>query len=264
MQPDEKLTYKLTPQGQLALNLFRPDAGGSAGSRPAIVFFFGGGWNGGGPAQFHPHCRYLASRGMVALAAEYRVKERHGTSPFECVKDGKSAVRWIRAHADELGIDPGRIAAGGGSAGGHVAAATALCNRIQEEDNDRSVSSRPDALVLFNPVFDNGPDGFGHERVGDRWREISPLHNIDSDAPPTVVFLGTEDRLVPVATAENYRDLMREAGVRCDLHLYEGEGHAFFNYREGQNPYYNRTVRAADRFLAALGYLEGEPTLPPG
>jgi acetyl esterase/lipase len=262
MQPDERLTYKSTPQGDLELHLFRAEAPDAGAESPAIVFFFGGGWSSGTPAQFYPHCRYLAWRGMAALAADYRVKQRHGTSPFECVRDGKSAVRWIRGHAGELGIDPERVAAGGGSAGGHVAAATALCKRIEEDKEDLSVSSRPDALVLFNPVFDNAPDGFGHERVKEGWRDISPLHNIAPGAPPTVVFLGTEDHLVPVATAERYRDLMREAGARCDLHLYEGEGHAFFNYREGENPYYNRTVRATDRFLVSLGYLEGEPTLP--
>ena len=76
----------------------------------AIVFFFGGGWVGGTPKQFFPHCTYLASRGMVAISAEYRVKDRHGVTPLECVLDGKSAVRWVRAHASELGIDPTLIA----------------------------------------------------------------------------------------------------------------------------------------------------------
>ena len=125
--------------------------------RPAVVFFFGGGWNGGSPSQFAPHCEYLASRGMVAMTADYRVKSRQGTTPFDCVEDGKSAIRYVRQHAKELGVDPKKIAAGGGSAGGHVAAATGTVRGMDEKNEDSGISSKPDALILFNPVYDNGP-----------------------------------------------------------------------------------------------------------
>src|SRR5210317_2600573 len=124
-KPDKAVVYKKVGQVELNIHVFNPPDYAASDKRPAIVFFFGGGWNGGSPSQFYPHCAYLASRGMVAMSAEYRVKTRHGTSPRECVKDGKSALRWIRIHADDLGIDPNKLAAGGGSAGGHVAAATA-------------------------------------------------------------------------------------------------------------------------------------------
>jgi acetyl esterase/lipase len=198
---------------------------------------------------------------MVAVSAEYRVKNRHGTTPYECVKDGKSAIRWVRMHAPELGINPDRIAAGGGSAGGHVAAATGTVKGFEEPSEDKTISAKPNALVLFNPVFDNGPGGYGHDRVQDHWQDFSPMHNIDKDTPPTIVFLGTKDKLIPVSTAQKYRDLMTQAGRRCDLHLYEGQPHGFFNYRDGKNTYYYQTVIEADRFLASLGYLEGRPTL---
>jgi acetyl esterase/lipase len=126
----------------------------------------------------------------------------------------------------------------------------------EDERELEAVSSRPDALVLFNPVFDNGPDGFGHERIGERYPQISPIHNLDRGGlPPTVVFLGTEDRLVPVATAERYRDLMEAHGNRCELHLYEGQQHGFFNHDAGKTPYYERTVEVMDRFLAELMFL---------
>ena len=219
--PDKKITYKQLGEGELRLHVFVPPNHAPSDRRPAIVFFFGGGWSGGSPSQFYPHCKYLASRGMVAMSAEYRVKTRHGTSPRECVQDGKSAIRWIRQHADELGIDATRVAAGGGSAGGHVAAATGTVKGLNEKGEDLNISCRPDALVLFNPVFDNGPEGWGHARVKAYWRDISPMHNIHQKTPPTIVFLGTKDTLIPTTTAEEYKKRMTDQGRRCDLFFYK-------------------------------------------
>ena len=101
-----------------------------------MVFFFGGGWNGGSYTQFSRHADYLASRGMVAFAADYRTKSKHKTEPKACVSDGKSAVRWIRGNAAKLGVDPKKIIAGGGSAGGHVAATTATIKAFDESSDD--------------------------------------------------------------------------------------------------------------------------------
>ena len=255
-KPDRIVQYKRVGDVKLALHIFNPTDHKAGDKRPAIVFFFGGGWMGGSPSQFYGQSRYLASRGMVSICAEYRVNKKHKTSPRECVKDGKSAVRWIRSHAAELGIDPDMLAAGGGSAGGHVAAATGTVKGFEEDGEDTSVSCRPDVLVLFNPVFDNGPKGYGHDRVKQYWKEFSPMHNIDKGAPPTIVFLGTKDKLIPVATAKEYKERMEKAGVRCDLHLYKDQPHGFFNKAR-----YYETVLEADRFLASLGYLKGKPTL---
>jgi acetyl esterase/lipase len=248
------MLYKTVGETKLHLHVFTPPRGHTPDDRrPAIVFFHGGGWFGGAPKQFFPHCEHLASRGMVAISAEYRVRNRHKTTPRECVKDGKSAVRWIRAHARELGVDPARLAAGGGSAGGQVAAAAGTTKGFEEEGEDPGTSCRPDALVLFNPVFDNGPGGYGHDRVVEYWKAFSPMHNIDETTPPTVVFLGTKDGLVPVKTAREYKRRMEEKGRRCDLNLYEGQPHGFFNHgRDG----YAQTVADMDRFLASLGYLK--------
>ena len=196
--------YKEASGAKLFLHVFNPEGHKTTDARPAIVFFFGGGLNGGTPKQFEPHCQYLARRGMVAITAEYRVKSRNKTSPFECVADGKSAVRFVRANAAQLGVDSKRVAAGGGAAGGHVAAATGNCHDLEQLGEDTNISSQPDALVLFNPVYDNGPKGYGHSRVQPRWKAISPMHNIRKGAPPTIVFLGTKDDLIPVATGEEY------------------------------------------------------------
>ena len=127
---------------------------------------------------------------MIGMVADYRVKSRQKTTPYECVKDGKSAVRWVRKNAERLGIDPDRLAVGGGSAGGHLAAATATIEGINEDGEDTSVSAVTNALLLFNPVYDNGPDGYGHKRFGNRYKEISPFHNIRSGMPPAIVFFG--------------------------------------------------------------------------
>lgn len=253
-KPTRTIPYKKIGDVTLNLHVFEPTGHKPTDKRAAIVFFFGGGWNGGSPSQFYPHCAHLAEKGMFAAAAEYRVKSRNGTTPFECVKDGKSAVRFLRANAAKLGIDPNRIAAGGGSAGGHVAAATATVPGLNESGEDQSVSERPNALVLFNPVYDNGPKGYGYSRVEDRFQEISPLHNIRKGMPPAIVFLGTNDKLIPVATAESFKKKMEAVGSRSELMLFEGAAHGFFNYGRGDGSAYNQTVAAMDKFLDSLGY----------
>jgi acetyl esterase/lipase len=252
--PDKIVTYKTVGDVELKLHVFYPSGWSESDKRPAIVFFFGGGWVSGSPSQFYPHCEYFASRGMVGISAEYRIKKTHGASPIECVKDGKSAIRWVRHHADQLGVDPNEIVACGGSAGGHVAAATATVTQFDDSGDDISVSAVPNALVLFNPVFDNGPvGGWGHDRVKDYWQDISPAHNIKTNTPPTVIFLGKDDNLIPVSTAEAYKTKMEQLDIRCDLSLYEGQGHGFFNYTNPE--YYQKTIAGADQFLVSLGFL---------
>jgi acetyl esterase/lipase len=120
--------------------------------------------------------------------ADYRIKNKHNTTPFESLKDAKSAMRYVRGHAKELGINPDSIIAAGGSAGGHLAAATAFIKGYNEVTDDLSVSCIPQALVLFNPVIDNGPGGYGYERIGDQYKEFSPIINLKKNAPPTVFF----------------------------------------------------------------------------
>jgi acetyl esterase len=248
--------YKKIDTLSLQLRIFRPAGFDASKKYPAIVFFFGGGWLNGSISQFQKQATYLASRGMVAILADYRVASRHHTTPFECVADGKSAIRYIRQHSTELGIDPDRIAAAGGSAGGHVAAAADL-TKLDEPAEDQHISSRPNALVLFNPVFNNGPGEYGYDRIKDRFPEISPFHNIVKGAAPTVVFFGTKDKLVSVQTAEAYKSKMLEAGNRCELFLYPDQPHGFFNKGES----FTQTLRQADIFLESLGYIQGKPTI---
>jgi arylsulfatase A len=254
--------YKNASDYDLHIYLFYPaEHNAEKDKRPAAVFFFGGGWTGGTPAQFQSHAKYLASRGMVAAVADYRVKSRQGTSPKECVADGKSAVRYLRANAQRLGIDPNRIAAAGGSAGGHVAAATGIVSGFDDPAENRSISSRANALVLFNPVYDNGPDGgWGHKQVESYWQDISPAANIAAGCPPAIVFLGEKDALVPVSTATRFQQKMRDVGAVSELVLYPNQQHGFFNESKGGREVFLDTVRKMDSFLVKLGYLVGTPT----
>ena len=253
--PDLQI-YKEVDGHSLNLHIFTPPAHAQDKElKPAIIFFFGGGWVGGTPTQFYPQCQHLAKRGMVAISAEYRVKNRHQATPFDCVEDGKSAIRWVRAHAEKLGVDPKRIAAGGGSAGGHVAAAVATVPGLDAPGEDLSVSCLPDALVLFNPVYDNGPGGFGHAKVKKRYKEISPMHNLSEGMPPTLVFLGDQDNLIPVSTAKKFRDDMRKLGNRSELFIYPGQKHGFFNQGKAGGGY-AQTLTEMDNFLVSLGWIE--------
>ncbi|MCL5269241.1 MAG: alpha/beta hydrolase, partial [bacterium] len=219
---------------------------------------------GGTAKQFYPQSAHLANRGMLAATADYRIKSLHGVTPFECVADAKSAVRWMRAHAAELGIDPDRIAAGGGSAGGHLAACTALIDDLDTPGEDMSVSSRPNALVLFNPAlvlaFRPGMDA---ERLAHltsmfqgREKEISPIDHMRPGAPPTLIQHGKDDTTVPFASMELFRKAMQADGNRCDLIGYEGQQHGFFNAGRGNNEMFRQTLAAADNFLVDLGFLK--------
>jgi acetyl esterase/lipase len=218
-----------------------------------MVFFFGGGWNGGTIQQFAPHAHHFSSKGLICILADYRVKSRQGTTPFEALKDAKSAIRFIKKNAIQFHIDSQKIIASGGSAGGHLAAATALCESFNESSDDLNISCKPAALVLFNPVLDNGPGGYGFDRVGEAYREFSPLHNLAAGAPPTILFLGSEDPLIPVETLKYYKKVMEKVGSRCDLHIYQDQKHGFFNF--GKEPFYSLTVAAAEDFLMSLGFI---------
>ena len=252
-------TYRKIGETELKVWIFDP-AQKSTKPLPAIVFFFGGGWTGGSPTQFEPQSRHLASRGMIAIVADYRVKTRQDAKPADCVSDAKACVRWVRANAARLGIDPERIAVGGGSAGGHLAASVATLPGLDTAKDDKSVSCLPNALVLFNPGTVMAPfpgldlKGFGagldKDKFGCEPTEISPIHHVKKGTPPTVIFHGKDDTTVPYSTVEKFAEVMKAAGNRCDLVGYEAQPHGFFNKSK-----YAETLAAADDFLVSLGYL---------
>ncbi|MDA0589832.1 MAG: alpha/beta hydrolase [Planctomycetota bacterium] len=254
--------YKNVDDRELALYVTKPDGWKPTDTRPAIVFFHGGGWTGGSPGQFTEHCSYFASRGLVCVQVQYRLLDKKTSDPPEVsVRDAKSSMRWVRSRASELGIDPDRIASGGGSAGGHLAAFVGMVEGNDDPADDLKVSPKSNAMLLFNPVFDNGPGGWGANRVGDRFQEFSPFHNVTKDDPPAIVFLGSNDSLIPVKTAHDFQKSMTAAGVDCEVMIFEGMAHGFFNHGKHEGKPYYETVTACDRMLKKLGWLEGEPTL---
>ena len=257
VEESEVIEYKKVDTISLKLHVFKPQNFDANKTYNCIVFFHGGGWNKGSYKAFKRQSAYLASRGMISISAEYRVKNTHGTTPFDAVEDAKSAIRYVRKHAKELSINPDMIAAGGGSAGGHLAAACGNIDGLEAENEDLLISSKPNALVLFNPVYDNSKRGFGFRRMNGRHLEISPLHNISKGAPPTIVFFGTNDKTTPVISSEEYKEKMEKVGSRCDLFLYEGAEHSFFN----KGDYFIETLRETDKFLKSLGYIDGEPKI---
>ncbi len=257
-QDSKSQVYKKVGDRELKVFIEKPSAWKAADERPAIVWFHGGGWVAGSPEKLREQSEYFATRGIVGIRVEYRLLGKGKQEPpTVCIQDAKSAMRWVRAHARRLGVDPHRIAAAGGSAGGHLSAFVGMVEGLDDPGDDLTVSPKADALVLFNPVFNNGPGQYGHERVGDRSLEFSPAHHISSNAPPALVFAGTKDRLIPVKTVQDFQAGMKQAGVQCQVLMYEGQGHGFFN----KEPWRTRTLIAADKFLASLGWLKGAPTV---
>lgn len=231
----EIITYKKNPAGDLKLHVFRPQ-GSASSPRPALLFFFGGGWQKGTPLQFYSECEWFARQGWVAISADYRTKTSHHTSPFEAVADAKSALRYLRSHAAELGIHPDAIAAAGASAGGHLAAATAFLPGLDDPADDLSISCKPQQLVLWYPVLDNGPGGYGGAEVKARHQEFSPYHNVGAAPPPTLLFLGSRDPYLPVARAREFVSKVTAQGGPARLEVFPDAGHPIYPWQSPTAP----------------------------
>lgn len=252
-----KVCYKKSGSRDLNLYVFTPKKWRKGEARPVVAYFFGGGWSMGTPLQFYRECSYLASQGIVAIAVDYRIAWLDRSTPFESLEDARDAIRWIRMNAGKWNIDPQRIAAAGASAGGHLAAATATIESSSVHSG--LVSSQPNLLLLYYPVVDNSPEGYGSAEVKQRYQEISPLHNITPNTPPALFVLGSNDHLVPVATGQAFKARMAECGVECELHLFEGAGHPIFYYAKDLTPEYYSIRKLTMDFLFKHGYLEGKP-----
>lgn len=262
----DQYTYKEVDGYGLSLFVYTPKGHAEGDKRPAVVCFHGGGWKGGVPGQFEQQCQHLAARGMVAITVEYRLTSKFTISIEDCVEDAKSAMRWVRANADKLGVDPDRVASAGGSAGGHLAACVMLSDAKDAPGDDTSISHQPNAMVLFNPVMVFAPhpafDDAQNERIqaglasrADKAPEkISPIHYVDKKQPPCIMFFGTKDGLLKLADV--FAGESVKAGNSCQVLRYKDQGHGFFNYRNGKNPYYEKTLAEMDGFFVELGWLK--------
>ena len=249
----EIVSYKTSDTCDLKLHIFKPAGIRKGEKRPVIVFFFGGGWSYGTPLQFYRECTYYASKGIVAIAADYRINFLNKTTAFESVADARDAIRWIRMHALHLNADTARIAAAGASAGGHLAAVTGII----DEKPVGKVSSKADLLLLYYAVVDNSNRGYGSDAIKERYQEISPIHNINPQSPATLFILGTKDPIVSVQTARDFVAKLRDNGVYGELHLVEGAGHPIFSYTQPLTDVFYRIRELTDAFLDKNGYFTG-------
>jgi acetyl esterase/lipase len=247
--------YKTVDDYDLKMNILYPKDYKKGKKYPAIIFFFGGGWQNGDVHQFEHQCRFIASKGMIAMAANYRVASRNHSTPVDAVEDAKSAMRWVRQHARELGVKKNKIVAAGGSAGGHLAASAALINGLDAKGEKAKISAVPNALVLFNPVINTTPEGFGSERLGDMAEIVSPAHHVSRKVPPTLIFHGTADNTVPFENIADFQEKMWASGNTCYVVPFTDQGHGFFNYGRHENIYYELTVEKMEAFLRGLKYI---------
>ncbi len=255
--PDGKLyTYKTADETDLVMEVyFPPDHDPETAKVPGLILFHGGGWSGGSRDQFKFACAYFAGRGLVCATAEYRMhgrgkvpKSPKGVSRKKiCVIDAKSAIRWFKEHAAELGLDPERVIAGGGSAGGHISALATMNADINDPSDNIGTNTGVVAYLWFNPAFS------ANDKVHP---ELTVLQNLKAEQPPTIAFFGDDDKWIEGwnATHEKWKSLGTET---IELWMAPGQEHAFFN----KEPWRTVTLIAADDFLVRHGLLEGKATL---
>jgi acetyl esterase len=233
VRPDEKIVYAHNGNQELTLHAFRAKGQPDNKSAPALLLFHGGSWLAGGPEDMYPQCDYFSAQGFSCFSAQYRLGDKNIPDVRGAVADARSALNYLIDNAEKLHIDPHQIAVGGGSSGGHLAAALGSGLPVTV-----SHYQKPAALLLYNPMLDLAPGKPDHHLVKDYWEQVSPYHHIDGDVPPVLILVGSQDLEVPVPTAEAFCTKVRSAGGHCEIALYEGEGHGFYHkpkYREKTN-----------------------------
>ncbi len=256
----DTIVYKKIDSVTLIMKVIYPPSVNQSKPFPAMVFFFGGGWKEGSIKQFEPQANYFAKRGMVCFLAEYRIASKHGTYIKEAIMDAKSAIRYIRANSKTFQIDENKIVASGGSAGGHLAAATCMIDDINDTNDNTTVSAVPGALILFNPALDLLQMSEPLKKIGKNTHQLSPLQNMKSGLPPAIIFHGDADEVVPVSSVQQFKTEALKFGNRCELNIYKGAKHGFFNLNRSESNF-KKTVYEADEFLISLAYLRGKPTI---
>jgi acetyl esterase/lipase len=242
--------------------VFRPSQAPREKPLPAIVIFHGGGWYMGEASWSFGRAQHFAGLGMVAVAAQYRLSNQSTITPLEAMADARAVIRWMRANADSLGIDPNRLAAYGSSAGGHLAVSAAI---FDDSTAHGKISAAPNALILVSPAVDLENDNWPQKLLGSRAHvsTISPATHVRKGMPPTLILQGATDTVTPLKGARLFCDRMRAAGNRCELQVYPGVGHLFTpaGIRDDGMPQpdpkvLSEAMKKADEFLIALGFIK--------
>jgi len=212
------------------------------GPFPGVICIHGGGWSGGQREVYSPVIRQLAAEGFVAATASYRLAPGHKFPA--AIEDVKCSVRFLRAHAKDFKIDPRRIGATGGSAGGHL---VALLGTTTKEDGLEGrggyldQSSRVSAVCdlygptdIVNQTWSDETDQIVYRFMGktreediEAYKLASPLFQVSRDDPPFLIFHGDSDGLVPVNQSKILHEALQKAGVPSELVIYEGADHGW-------------------------------------
>jgi len=260
------MSYKQVAGRELQVDVFQPAGPAPAGRpRPAIAFFHGGGWVFGDRTEFHGACRRYAEKGFVTFSFQYRLSVKaDGSYPHpdvtlvESVKDARSAIRWLRANAAALGVDPQQVVVGGQSAGGQLAWSTALCDGINEATDDLAVSPRPDALVVYSSNY-NSMEPWIDMIMGPRRAEIwsvSPYHNLKAGLPPALAFHSRDDRMVLYYSVDMFAVRTRELGNSYELVTLSGRDHYLGEGHPEYARYFDEAIlEKTDAFLGRLGFM---------
>jgi acetyl esterase len=257
--PGKPYIYKESAGKPRQMEIYFPPGHDAAKAKvPGMILFHGGAWGGGSLGQFRIASAYFASRGLVCATAEYQMLSKADAAKLPagetkkrvCVTDAKSAIRWFKQHASELGIDPRRIITGGGSAGGHISALATMNPGLNDPADPKDIDTSVVAYVWFNPAFatDDHKDP-----------EIDILRHLKADLPPAIAFFGDKDTWKKGWDTAHAK--WKALGTKTiDLQIAPGQSHSFFN----NGPWQTVTLIAADKFLVKQGLLSGEPlkTMP--
>lgn len=260
----DSLVYKVIDEQKLMVDMFYPAGQQDTNQRTAIALFHGGGWAFGSPDEFHGACRRYARRGYVTFSFQYRLSiNSDGTypnpdiSPIEAVKDARSAIRWLRKHADSLHIDPNKIVVGGQSVGGQLALSATLIDSINEDSDDLTISPKPNALLLFSSNV-NTLEPWAEMLLGERSQQIwsiSPYHHLRRNMPPAIAFHGREDNQVLPYIVHFFAARMNELGNYYDLHWYPDRKHYLGEGNEKYSRLFDEEIlELTDAFLEKFGF----------
>lgn len=244
----ETFIYRALEPEPLRLHICKPANWMASDRRPAFLYFFGGGWQRGVPSVAWP--RFAASLGLVGIAADYRTKERFGTSAVSSVADARAALRWVEDHAAELGIDERRIIVAGSSSGGHLALWAAMGATPFGSDPAAAPTVPPAGLVLISPVSDTSrASGFGWDRFDGHGDALSPYQQLPAGLPPVLLIHGDSDPVVNYTQSEKLAAKLKASG-EVEFVTVPGGTHSFEKDLPG---WAQKTRGLVEKFLSCHG-----------